>query len=603
MKRPLAVLLTLGMVGCNSQTGTPNPGVPSLIAVSSTPVPQMSYPPDAPESAPYVAPSFPSQLPEHLTGRWEPFRYAVETIPASPTPEPSQLPKVSYIENLEFDRSNPVVGDVGATLHLKAHVGLWPFMTWGVLDESRARIDAFGALTLLAPGPVRVFIERGGVRRYMLVASRAVPAPAEVLPIETYLSSNRRWPSWIQSEADWTAFWQRRLADDHPNAPVRPIPPVPAGVDFARHGLLAVPWSHHPGQETPVLTHVTDAPVPTIHLSIPDRAPSISPAIVVDSFGLYRLPKLATTPQVTITGVDTRIGPYLELFPPEGPPTPAPSPTPDPRNSTPPRSNPRVPPFPPPSFPTGTEPTCPPRAAWSPGSLDIEMYYAELRRPRTGTEPEFVPVLPVGGSLSLTATSRVGPVRWRVADPARASIDGDGKLTAHRPGAIEVFAEAGGARARAIVPVVAAQAPAMRYRYFADWMVASDTAPRQAGIVRDDASWKAFWRDSFRYPSPDGPPSVDFSRFDVVTLVHDRPAWNEGEPVLTHVSDNGTVVHLAYPGIESAAGISYNRAVYMYLTGKLKPDARVAIHSLCDPMGGTPATATPSQPSSAKMGL
>ncbi|MFN3430860.1 MAG: Ig domain-containing protein [Candidatus Sericytochromatia bacterium] len=606
MRRPLAVLLTLGVVGCNSQASVPTPGLPPATNVSHTPAPQVSYPPEPPESAPYLAPSFPAQLPEHLTGRWEPFTYAVETIVASPTPEPTQLPKAGYIENLDFDQSNPVVGDVGATLNLKANVGLWPFMTWGVLDldEARGRIDAFGRLTLLAPGPVRVYAERGGTRRYMLVAARAVPAPAELLPVpHPNRLGDRPWSSWLQSEADWTAYWTRSLAPAHPNFPTLPVPPVPANVDFAVHGVLAMPGYHHPGQDMPVVTHVTDGPAPIIHLSIPDRAPSVSPAMVSTHFGLYRLPKLAGTPRVEITGVDPRVGPYLELAPPEGPPTPAPSPTPDPRNSVPPRSTPRVPPFPPPSFPTGTEPTCPPRAAWSPGSLDIELHYAELRRPRSGNEPDFVPVLTVGGSLRLTATSRVGAVRWRVADPARASIDAEGLLTAHRPGAVEVFAEAGGARARALVPVVAAQAPALRYRYFADWMLASDAAPRTTGIVRDDAAWKAFWRDSFRYPSPDGPPSVDFSRYDVVTLVHDRPTWNEREPVLTHMSDNGTVVHLAYPGIESSAGIGYTRTVYMYLTGKLRPDARVAVHTLCDPTGAAPATSTPSQPSSAKMGM
>lgn len=213
---------------------------------------------------------------------------------------------------------------------------------------------------------------------------------------------------------------------------------------------------------------------------------------------------------------------------------------------------------------------------------DITLNYAELQRPRSGSEPPFVPVLTVGGTLQLAAKSRVGAVLWRVTDPARASIDQQGRLTAHRPGSVEVVAEAGVTKARAIVPVVAAEAPAWRFRFFHDWALPTDTAPRTTSIIRDQDTWQAFWRTTFRYPSPNGTPEVDFNMFNVVTLVHDRVTWGEGEPVLTHFSENGTVAHLVYPGLEGGLG-SYTRTVYMYLTGPLKPNTFVRVHTLCTP--------------------
>jgi hypothetical protein len=569
--------LAIGVLaGCTNMSASPI-AAPEAER-SALPVASVSFPPDPPEADPYRAPAFPSTLSEHTTGRWQPYTFAV---PASPTPVPTPtatpLPYSAYIP-ADFDQRNPVVGQVGSTLNLQAYSQ--KAFTWGVLDPDLASITAHGQLTLRAPGPVRVFIQQDGQRRYMLVASQAMPAPPA--PLETYPrpQGDREWASWLTSEAEWTAYWRKNLRSD------MPIPPVPADLDFSREALLMLPGMGHPGQQTPVITHVSTGPSATIHLVIPDSAPSVSPGIIMSYMAVYRLPRLEGTPRVSISGLDQRIGPYLTLLPPEGPPPSPPSPTPDPRDTHVPRPGQSNPPFGPPRMPTGPNDSgCPPREAWMSAARPLSLQYADLRQPRSGNDAPWAAVLPVGGSLPLWVESSVGPVNWRVSDPARASVDATGRVSAHRPGAIEVIAEAGAYRARALVPVVASPLPALRYRFFADWALPQDAAPRTARVIADAETWREFWTSTFRYPSPEGPPEVDFEAYNVVTLVHDRVTWGEGDPVLTHVSDNGTVAHLVYPGIEGTSGIGYNRTVYAFLTGKLKSGATVRVHSLCAPGG------------------
>lgn len=564
------------LAGCTNMGASPvlspEPGRSAL------PVASVSYPPDPPEADAYQAPAFPSTLPEHATGRWEPYTFAV---PASPTPEPSPtatpLPYTAYLP-ADFDQANPVVGQVGSTLNLQAFSQ--KAFTWGVLDPELASITPHGQLTLKAPGAVRVFIQADGQRRYMLVASQAVPAPPAAIESYPRPQGDRQWASWVTSEAAWTAYWRNNLRPD------MPIPPAPADMDFEAEALLVLPGMGHPGQYTPVITHVTTGPSAAIHLAIPDKAPSVSPGVIISYMAVYRLPRLEGTPRVTLSARDQRIGPDLALSPPEGPPSPPPTPTPDPRDSYVPRAGQSNPPFGPPRMPTGPDDSgCPPRDAWMSAARPLSLQYADLRMPRSGNEGPWAGVVPVGGSLPLWAESGVGPVTWRVSDPARASVDATGRVSAHRPGAIEVIAEAGGYRARALVPVVASPQPALRYRFFADWGLPQDAAPRTTRVITDAEAWRDFWASTFRYPSPEGPPAVDFTAYDVVTLVHDRVTWGETEPVLTHVSDNGGVAHLVYPGIEGTSGIGYNRTVYAFLTGKLKSGATVRVHTLCAPGG------------------
>ncbi|MNS24668.1 hypothetical protein D3C72_565220 [compost metagenome] len=268
---------------------------------------------------------------------------------AGPQPIPASngetLPLAGFTE-VHLEQSNAVVGDVGTTLHLLAN-SKYPY-AWGLLDSERGRIDAQGRLTLLAPGAVRVFVERDRVRNYMVVASRAVPHPAETIPPPVNrISGDRTWAAWLTSADDWATYWRA-------NTPLeRPLAPVPATVDFTQHALLVVPGVLHDGQAPPVVTHLTPGPDPAVHLVIPDKAPTMSLGITIEYVALYRVPRFEATPRVTITGRDPRIGPELTLFPPAGPPSPSPSPspTPDPRHSTDPTASATPKSMPPPSVP------------------------------------------------------------------------------------------------------------------------------------------------------------------------------------------------------------------------------------------------------------
>lgn len=76
---------------------------------------------------------------------------------------------------------------------------------------------------------------------------------------------------------------------------------------------------------------------------------------------------------------------------------------------------------------------------------------------------------------------------------------------------------------------------------------------------------------------------MDFSVHHVATLVDDRVRWGESEPILTHVSDNGTVAHIVFPTLEGHAGVSYSRRTDLFLLGQLKAGGQVQVHTMCEP--------------------
>jgi hypothetical protein len=175
------------------------------------------------------------------------------------------------------------------------------------------------------------------------------------------------------------------------------------------------------------------------------------------------------------------------------------------------------------------------------------------------------------------------PAQWTTADPAIASVDADGTFHALRPGAAWVTAHTGkGATAVSLVACVAQPAPALVYRFSGDESVPLDSAPRGAFVLASDADWQAFWRRTMRLWPTGRIPTLDFARYRVVALVDDRATYTETAPMLTHVSDDGGVVHVVFPG-SVASGVAYHRNICLFLTGLLRPDATVHVQTLCSP--------------------
>jgi hypothetical protein len=145
-----------------------------------------------------------------------------------------------------------------------------------------------------------------------------------------------------------------------------------------------------------------------------------------------------------------------------------------------------------------------------------------------------------------------------------------------------VTAESSGRPAHALIACVAQPLPALAFRFTGELGVPRDDAPRGPAVLTTQADWEGFWRRTMRTLPDDGVPPVDFKRFSVVALVDDRATYHETPPVITHVSDNRSRVHVVFPGVE-ATGVSYHRATFLFLTGPLRPEATMQVQTLCAP--------------------
>jgi hypothetical protein len=254
--------------------------------------------------------------------------------------------------------------------------------------------------------------------------------------------------------------------------------------------------------------------------------------------------------------------------------------TPDPFFTTPPDGPPgsAVPPYPPPPM---SQPGGCPDPSWASANHGPPMTLS-WDYPVTAAMHAWEPVLTPGNSVKLHADAYKGELGWKVSDPRIADVSADGTVTGHHAGVAVVTATSGSGAARVLVPVMELPVPAARFRFRADWGTPNAQAARGPRIFRDDASWDAFWESSLHYQLPWDPPAVDFSRFDIVGLVDDRTTFDERDPVITQISQDASVVHIAFPGLEQQ-GLGYHQSIYFFLTGKLAPNAIVKVHTLCNP--------------------
>jgi hypothetical protein len=484
---------------------------------------------------------------------------------------------------VEFDLGHPVAATVGQTIALRAHAysvspgGPVPSFTWGVLEGDRARIDAGGHLTVTAPGPIHVFIEANHARRYLLIAGKSDAPGIRELPVWLPDYSSSPWSSLLQDRTAWDRFWQAM-----PGATSASPPPLPPEMDFEKQSVLAMGDHLGDGEQPPSLTEVANG---TIELTVPHTGQSVGIERWQPYVSVFLLPKQPDDVKVHITRLNVNATGPLPLVPPTGPtptPSPSPTPTPDPNETTQPGEVRPGPPYGPPTPPPAGG--CPPADMfWANANpRPLTLRWADAAPSGPAAAP-WQPILRVGESTRLATGTIAGQVRWRVADPRLARISADGTLTALHPGAILVTAEAGGATAHALVACVATPDPAIAFHFYRDLDAPADQTPRTTRIFSSLEAWASFWKTSFFYAVPGQAPGVDFATRDVISLVDDRLTWGESAPVLTHVSDNGTVPHIVFPGIEGMPGMAYGRRIYLFQVGKLRPGGHVQVHTLCAP--------------------
>lgn len=585
---------TMLLVGCiGHQAPMPSaiqvdPSTSPLTLPEDQPPPSapVSLPPlDSPGDSPYQAPDFSSVPLDFEAGRWE--RLEVEPQPtAPPTPTPVPTPTRLPGESDEYTPlhislySQSMTFRVGQTIQLRASadstVPTGP-IGWGVLEPERASITSEGKLTALAPGPVHVYAEQHGKRRYILIAvpdstldATPLTGPYGWWEVGAYGS----WGTLMRSKQDWERFWA-----EHPNPPASP-----PEVDFERQTIVVARISTaNDGERTPVVTRIRQEEQTIVEVVTPDSAPQICHCDPRQIVSLTVVPRLPDDAQIELVRLRTQD--VLLLVPVTGPtptPSPSPTPTPDPILTLPSGAptRPPAPPYPPPSL-SGDPDACPPFSIHDGMAPKPPFSLTWYEHPRS---TPWEPLLTPGASLKLIARGTTSDLRWSSLDPRMATVTQDGRITALRPGVVRIQATGSGKRVTAMIPSVDSPPPALRFRFRADWSAPKPSAPRGTRILRSEDDWAAFWQSNFVYDLPWRPPTVDFERFDVVVLVDDRRTWGGGTPVLTHVSDSGRVAHLVFGGIANlSGGGGYHQATFMFLTGKLAPDATVRVHTLCDP--------------------
>ena len=472
-------LATAVLAGCMANVPAPAPRAvattqpPDMMSVSPGPPAPASYPPlDDPGRNPYRAPTFAELPPEAEGGRWE--RIAVGPQPtAPPTPTPAPTPPRLPGESTEytpiyFPREQDLVLEVGESTQLQASPDgpqLSGPTTWGVLAPERARVSADGRLTALAAGPVHVWAEIGGRRKYMLVAvvePNLGGRPAAPRVYWPSMNGEVTWGTFIRTQAEWDAFKAGR--PPHPDAP------SPAPVDFERETLVAVfVATSDDGEQAPVVTRIRRDGPTVVEVVVPDVPPGIcscDPHVVASLVAVPRLPDDAGLELVRLRET-TR----LDLEPPTGPtpaptPVPSPTPTPDPLQVLPPGSPPRsaMPPYPPPSMPRMGG--CP-DGALSNGAYQAPLFLSWFDAP--AAEPRaWEPVLTSGTAFRLFAHSYKGGLGWGMSNPLIADVEADGTVTGRHAGVAIITAEVTAGRVRALIPVMDQPAPAVRFRFRAD---------------------------------------------------------------------------------------------------------------------------------------
>ncbi len=584
------VLLVTGLAAC---VASPAPRPADRTAPSpalATPGPSPASP--APSLPPHQPPRFGVRFPSTQAGAWMPQALSGG---ASPGPTPNAPPALPGAADTAFRFVAPagVAVPMGGTVRLRLTDGCGP-VYWGVLDPAAAAMTADGTLWPRRPGAALAFAEQDGKRRYLQVAVTAEHPPADRFgpPTGWTLEGGEDQLAVITGRSDLEALWRAHVAPAEAFAPrwaahASPSPPVapPPAIDFTRHAVVAVAMALRHDEGDPVLTHLDAAGV---HLVVPSMT-GTSLMARRRMMALYRVPALAAGTPITIVRPD----PSLPL------PVSAPGAVPSP---------------PPPIRPaTGPGRDCPPAWAWDGSPRDVSLDAA-----MGGTDAHGLPVpgtplaLPVGGSLWLVGRSTHGPLAWTVADPALATLTPDAHgipvasapadrsrppdpspspgissgatLVARAPGAIQVTASAGGAAARMLVAVAPSPEVAWRFGFFPGAGVPAAGVPAGTRVIADDAAWQSFWDHTFPALAGQAPP-VDFATYAVVAWIEDRFTYGErGDPVVVGIAPGGREVHVVAPGAEShRAPPRHRRAVSLFLTGRLAPDAAVRITTLCGP--------------------
>lgn len=493
-------------------------------------------------------------------GEWVPYTYGY-TVP-SPWVAPSPLPLAGQ-NGAEFINENPMVVAIGETVTLKHYAyGTCLSPTWGVLETDRAQITPDGRLTAIAPGTLHVYFEANGRRRYMLMA--VTPAKPEWLAIAPELPTHGGWghgkPVYIQSADEWKTYWRTR------QVPADIIPPAPPAIDFSRQTILTVPVSYNSGEEPAVLTEIVEGQTTRYRMTTPNHGHLIISTAVSSRLLFYVVNKRLGPAQVETEALYGDM--LVETVAPASGPTPTPSTTPTP--------TPSLPPLPPPGPDAAA---CDPQTPWQAGQRDLELRW---ETPAPGYRP-WAPVLRAGDSLRILATSRVGPVVWRVADPAVGTVDGNGLVTALGEGTLEVIAQAGTSQARAVIPVVSHLVPNQMYK-FHDGGEPAPGVLRGTWQIGSQSAWDSFWTQTIHNAPPRAlRPTPDFARYSYVALVEDRMSRGESDPVLAWVSDRHTVAHVVYPGIDGPAEVVKRRKVHLFAVRQRQTKLRFKTYSLCAP--------------------
>lgn len=381
------------------------------------------------------------------------------------------------------------------------------------------------------------------------------------------LDERGAWATVIRSREAWQAYDAKT--------------PLPEGVDFGSQALLAIHEMTNGGDGTEAAV-VTRLVGNDLELVMPQRPPDACACASYATRSIWLLPFVPPA-GMTVKEVFMNYERAISTVPVTGPtPTPPPpaTPTPDPFTARPPGAPqpPNAPPYPPgPIPPPGG---CPdPRFAMGGFTppLTLTWYDAPTSGPTT-----WEPLLAPGRSLRLFARGVQGTLRWQSSDPRIADVAADGTVTGKRAGAALISASVEAGAIQALLPVVADPPPALRFRFRADWEIPANDAQPGARVIRDAEAWGKLFQRELLYKLPWNAPPVDFSRYDVVALVDNRTTYGESRATITHVAKDGSEVHVVFPGIQGP-GLGSHRSTYLFLTGKLAPNATVRVHTLCDP--------------------